>query len=134
MPGELCCLPYSLTLFRHVLLFLPLSPVVGDLFQITTDPKVQKRVMQADRGNTGRISRQDILKVMQSEATGEILPACSTWHAARLAGWQAGMWQLAMRSRGGVACSNQACANWLAAEARLPTHIRAIASPPSLPA
>lgn len=43
---------------------------MGDLFQITTDPKVQRRVMKADSNNDGRISRKDILKVMQNEATG----------------------------------------------------------------
>ncbi|EFN55397.1 expressed protein [Chlorella variabilis] len=44
---------------------------IGDLFQITADPKVQKRVMKADSNNDGRISRKDILKVMQSEASAK---------------------------------------------------------------
>lgn len=44
---------------------------VSDLFVLTNDPLLQKRVMKADTGNTGRISRRDIIAAFQSEATAK---------------------------------------------------------------
>lgn len=55
------------------LLALPTPTAVQELFGLTDDPSVRKRLLSADTNGDGRISRRDVVRVMQSEAAGQWL-------------------------------------------------------------
>ena len=55
---------------------LPPTAAVNDLFKLTDDPKVQKRLLSADTDHDGRISRRDVLNVLKSEVAGGCCGRC----------------------------------------------------------
>jgi hypothetical protein len=44
---------------------------IHELFGLTNDPKMHRRLVAADSDRDGRISRRDIIRVLQSEVAGE---------------------------------------------------------------
>ena len=76
---------------------------VQDLFILTNDPLLQKRVMKADTNRDGRIGRREILNAIQSEATGAAL-------GSRLAGRWSTSALKAASWRGSRCCHQRATA------------------------
>ena len=50
---------------------------IHELFGLTNDPKMHRRLVAADSDRDGRISRRDIIRVLQSEVAGECDPRTS---------------------------------------------------------